>query len=251
MIQVEHIRKSYAGKIAVDDISFSATPGQVVALVGPNGAGKTTILRMIAGFFHSDKGQIVVAGHDVIRESEFARRNIGYLPESAPMYMDMRVEEYLRFRAAIKGIPPRNVTKRITTVLEITDIGGHRRRLIGQLSRGFRQRVGLADALIAAPPVLIFDEPLSGLDPIQANQFCRLMDELASDHTVLISSHSLAHLETMTSQIVVIVDGRVAAEGTATQLQTLVGLGDSSLERVFLALIAEAHTQARTRHTLV
>jgi ABC-2 type transport system ATP-binding protein len=218
-------------------LSVVVAPGEVVGLVGPNGAGKTTALRVLTGYLAADAGTVRVAGHDLGRDRRAALSAIGYLPESVPLYPDMRVDEYLDFRARLRGVPRALRAERKARLLDRLDLGGLRRRLIGRLSRGMRQRVGLADALIAEPAVLLLDEPTTGLDPVQAREFRAVLAELAGEHTILLSSHVLSELEQIASRLVVMSQGRAVGDGTPAALREQLGLAaDAPLEQVFFAL---------------
>ena len=221
MITARHITKLYRGMVAVDDCSFDVPRGGVVGLVGPNGAGKTTTLRILAGYVAPSGGVVHVAGHDVITESESARRCMGYLPESAPLYPDMRVDEYLRFRARIKGVVSRHVAEAVTGVRKRCGLEGMGHELIGCLSAGYRKRVGLADALVHDPAVLILDEPTSELDPDQHGQLCDLISSLRGRHTVMLASHRLEAIERMCDRVIVIRGGRIIAADTPAGLRRL------------------------------
>jgi ABC-2 type transport system ATP-binding protein len=237
VIRVERVGKRFGATAALRNVSFSVARGELVGFVGPNGAGKTTMLRIIAGFLDADTGRVQVDGLDVARERGAACARIGYLPENAPLYQDMRVDEYLRFRARVKGVRRAQRESSVDAVISQVGIGEHRRRLIGRLSKGYRQRVGIADALVARPPILVLDEPTAGLDPIQVKSFRDLLGELLVDHTILLSSHLLAEVGAVASRVVVLAAGRVVADGTIDDLRAEVGKpADASLEEVFVAL---------------
>jgi gliding motility-associated transport system ATP-binding protein len=222
-------------------VSFSVDAGELVGFIGPNGAGKTTTLRIASGYLSADAGRVVVAGHDVARQRDASRRSIGYLQEGVAVYPEMRIDEYLAFRARLKGVRRRDAARRIDAVCEAADLVPRRRELIGRLSRGYRQRVGIADALLAEPPVLLLDEPTTGLDPVQLRELRELLRGLAGRHTILISSHALSEIGALASRFVVLHRGVVVADGTAAQLRDRVGLGeDAGLEEVFVALLGEA-----------
>jgi ABC-2 type transport system ATP-binding protein len=207
--------------VAVDDVSFSVGKGEIVGLLGPNGAGKTTTLRMLSGYLPATGGTVTVAGHDVFNESLAVRRSIGYLPESAPLYGDMRVQEYLRYRGRLKGLRGKRLRTRTTDVLAscgLSDVAG---RVIGRLSKGYRQRVGLADALIHEPELLLLDEPTLGLDPNQIRQIRTLIRGLAKRHTVLLCSHILPEVELICERVLILNQGRVVASDTPEKLAGL------------------------------
>jgi len=224
MIDVENLSKHYAGRKAVDGISFRVEPGEIVGFLGPNGAGKTTTMRILSGFMPATSGRAVVAGFDVFRQSLEARRVVGYMPEMAPLYVDMKVKEYLRFRAELKGLGGSRMRKRVGEVMELTGITDVRRRVIDNLSKGYRQRVALADALVHEPKLLILDEPTNGLDPVQIRQVRELLRELRNKHTVLLSTHILQEVEQTCDRVVMIHRGRILANDTpanlASQLHT-------------------------------
>lgn len=209
MIQVQHLTKYFGPVMAIRDVSFDVDRGEVVGFLGPNGAGKTTTMRILTSYLPATKGIARVADFDVMTESLDVRRNIGYLQESVPLYPEMRVEEYLHFRAKLKGVPRRDRIRRIDYVLERCRLVEVRRRLTGTLSKGYRQRVGLADAMVHNPPILILDEPTAGLDPIQIRETLALIKELGRDHTVLLSTHILSEVETVCERVIIIAYGQV------------------------------------------
>ncbi len=241
MIRVADIDKDLGGRRILHGVGFAVGAGEAVGLVGPNGAGKTTTLRIATGFTDPDRGRVEIGGHDLARERLAGQALIGYLPESAPLWGDMRVDELLRFRARIKGVARRAIAARVSDAIERTALGEVRRRRIAELSKGFRQRVGLADALVARPPVLILDEPTAGLDPVQVRELRGLLRRLAADHTVLLSSHALAEVEAIASRVVVIAGGRIVADGDPATLHEQAGLPSGTpFEEVFLALAGKA-----------
>ena len=209
VIEVSQLTKRYGNTIAVDDISFSVGQGEIVGFLGPNGAGKSTTMRILTCFMPATDGAATVMGHDTFRQSLDVRRCIGYMPEGVPLYPEMRVTEYLKFRAAIKGVPRGDRKQRVGEVLERCGVKEVRRKLIGQLSKGYRQRVGLADALVADPPILILDEPTIGLDPNQIRSVRNLIRELGEKHTILLSTHILPEVEATCSRVLVINQGRI------------------------------------------
>ncbi len=226
MIEVKNLTKNFSGHTAVDDISFEVKRGEIIGFLGPNGAGKTTTMRMLTGFFHPTRGSVKIAGVDVFDQPVEARRHIGYMPESCPLYLDMRVDEYLTFRAQIKGVPSRTLRARRNAVKEqcgLTDTG---RRIIGQLSKGYKQRVGLADSLLHDPDLLILDEPTAGLDPNQIREVRELIRQLAKRHTLLLSTHILPEAEMACQRIMIINKGRLVASDSTQNLQKRL-LGDS------------------------
>jgi len=223
VIQVSKLTKYYGDYAAVRDVTFDVARGQVVGFLGPNGAGKTTTMRILAGYLTATSGQATINGFDVFWQPLEVRRCIGYMPENCPLYQDMRVKEYLRFRAGIKGLHWRQRRERVGYVLErcwLTDV---RRQLIGTLSKGYRQRVGLADALLGDPAVLILDEPTAGLDPTQIRETRKLIRELGQEHTILLSTHILPEVEMTCDRVIIIHKGQVAAAGSLAELQQQAG----------------------------
>lgn len=218
MIRVVDLVKRFGRTVAVDGISFTVERGEVVGFLGPNGAGKTTTLRVLTCYHPATSGTVEVAGHDVFSESLQVRRAVGYLCENVPVYPDLRVEEYLAYRAALKGVPRRRRRTAVEAAMERCGVLEVRRKLVGHVSRGYRQRVGLADALIAGPPILILDEPTSGLDPNQRRRMKALVRELAENHTILFSSHILSEVEDVSTRIMIIDAGRIRADGTPRSL---------------------------------
>jgi gliding motility-associated transport system ATP-binding protein len=218
MIQVEHLTKRYGPTVAVSDVSFEVQKGEVLGFLGPNGAGKTTTMRVITGYLPPTEGKVTVAGFDVLEDSIEAKRRTGYLPESPPIYPDMTVAEYLGFVARIKAVPRAEVKKRVDEVSEKCAVTDVRDRQIGKLSKGYRQRVGLAQALIHNPEVLVLDEPTAGLDPKQIIETRELIKNLAGQHTVVLSTHILPEVSKTCQRVVVINRGQVAAVGTPDDL---------------------------------
>src|SRR5881396_3264352 len=218
MIQVEHLTKRYGPTVAVSDVSFEVQKGEVLGFLGPNGAGKTTTMRVITGYLPPSAGKVRVAGVDVVEEPLEAKRHTGYLPENPPVYPDMTVVEYLAFVARIKGLPRGEVKKRVDEVNEKCAITDVRERQIGKLSKGYRQRVGLAQALIHNPDVLILDEPTAGLDPKQIIETRELIKKLAGDHTIILSTHILPEVSQTCQRIVIINKGHVVAIDTPDNL---------------------------------
>ncbi len=218
MIEVRDLTKLYNGKIAVDQISFEVGKGEIVGFLGPNGAGKSTTMRILTGFLSATSGQASVAGFDVYRDSLEARRHIGYMPESVPLYSDMRVKEYLHFRAQLKGLRGHAMRRRIGEVMDICGLTDVRRKLIGTLSKGYRQRVGLADALANKPDLLILDEPTNGLDPNQIRQVRSLIKSLGEDHTILLSTHILTEVEMTCGRVIIIDEGKIKASDSPENL---------------------------------
>jgi ABC-2 type transport system ATP-binding protein len=223
VIHVNRLTKYYGDYAAVQDVSFDVERGQVVGFLGPNGAGKTTTMRILAGYMTATSGRATIDGIDVFWQPVEVRRRIGYMPENCPLYGEMRVGEYLRFRAGIKGLHGSLRRRRIGYVLGrcwLTDV---RRQLIGTLSKGYRQRVGLADTLLADPSVLILDEPTAGLDPTQIRETRKLIRELGQEHTILLSTHILPEVEMTCDRVIIIHRGRVAAAGGLDELRQQAG----------------------------
>lgn len=219
MIEVANLTKRYAGHTAVSNISFTVARGEIVGLLGPNGAGKSTTMRILSCYLPATSGTVRVAGLDVFRQSDEVRRRIGYMPENNPMHYDMRVREYLKFRARLKGLSRKRSRDRIDTVLQQCSLTDVSRRIIGHLSKGYRQRVGLADALVHEPELIILDEPTIGLDPHQIRAVRQLIKSLAQSHTVLISTHILPEAEMTANRVVIMYEGKILAADTPQNLQ--------------------------------
>ena len=218
MIKVSNLSKKYVGKPAVDNISFNVESGEIVGFLGPNGAGKTTTIRMLTGYIPPTSGTALIGGHDIFQDSIIAKQKIGYMPENVPLYDDMRVKEYLFFRAELKGLRGQDVRKYMNEALELCSIKDIKGQMISSLSKGFRQRVGLADALINKPPLLILDEPTNGLDPSQIRSFRELIKELAENHTILISTHILSEVELTCDRVLIINKGKMIGNNTPLEL---------------------------------
>ena len=218
MIKVEHLTKRYAGHTAVQDLSFEVGKGEIMGFLGPNGAGKSTTMRILSSFMPATSGRVSVAGFDIFTQSLQARSHLGYMPENVPLYTDMRVTEYLNYRAALKGVPHRRMAERVGDVKELCGLKEVEKKLIGTLSKGFRQRVGLADALVHEPELLILDEPTSGLDPNQIRQVRDLIKNLGKQHTILLSTHILPEVEMTCSRVIIINKGRIQACDTPENL---------------------------------
>src|SRR5579883_616318 len=221
MIEVTNLTKRYAGRTAVSNISFTVGRGEIVGVLGPNGAGKSTTMRILACYLPATSGTVRIGGLDIFRHSEEVRRRIGYMPENNPLYFDMRVREYLKFRARLKGLGHRQSRGRVDVVLEQCSLTDVSHRIIGQLSKGYRQRVGLADALVHEPELIILDEPTSGLDPRQVISVRQLIKDLARNHTVLISTHILSEVELTCSRVVILHEGKILAADSIENLQKL------------------------------
>ena len=227
MIEVQGLSRRYGSRLAVDDVSFRVEPGEIVGFLGPNGAGKSTTLRMLTGYLAPSSGEIQIDGIDAVRDSIQARTRLGYMPEGVPLYREMRVQEYLRHRGALKGVP--KLADAVDRCLERAGVQDARRRIIGQLSKGYRQRVGLAEALIADPAILILDEPTSGLDPNQVRQFRELIRSFSGKKTVLLSSHILSEVEAACDRVIIIREGQKVAD-------LVPGDSETSLEDIFAEL---------------
>ena len=222
MIVADHLTKVYPGKRAIEDVSFEVQAGEIVGFLGPNGAGKTTTMRILTCFQPATQGTARVAGFDVFEQAAEVKRRIGYLPESPPLYPDMRVREYLEFVARIKCVPRSEVRSRLETTIERCGLGDVQQRITGKLSKGYRQRVGLAQAVLHSPPVLILDEPTSGLDPKQVVEVRRLIRELAGEHTIILSTHVLPEVSMTCQRVIIINQGRIVL---AEELRDLGGQG--------------------------
>jgi ABC-type multidrug transport system ATPase subunit len=234
MIEVSHLSKSYGDYSAVTDVSFSATKGEIVGFLGPNGAGKTTTIRMLATYLPPSAGSASIAGFDIIMQPDEVRRRIGYLPENPPLYPEMTVREYLSFIADIKGVPRNVKSERIDSVMERCFITDVRNKLCQHLSRGYRQRVGLAQAIIHDPEVIILDEPTSGLDPKQIIEIRQLIRSLGQSHTVLLSTHILPEVSMVCNKVVIINRGKVVIESLLNQLTR-----EKDLEQIFLESVTK------------
>ena len=218
MIDVQHLTKRYGQHVALDGVSFSVNAGEVVGFLGPNGAGKSTTMRILTTFMAATSGTARVGGDCVFEQPDRVRERIGYMPENNPLPLDLRVADYLGFRAELKQLAKREAVGRVSEVMEQCGIADVAKRFIGQLSRGYRQRVGMADALLAKPELIVLDEPTSGLDPNQVRSVRRLIRELAGEHTVLISSHILSEIEMTCDRVVILHEGRLLASGALNDL---------------------------------
>ncbi len=220
MIQAQHLTKFYGLKPAIQDVTFSVAAGEIVGFLGPNGAGKTTTLRLLTGYMPPTHGTATVNGKDVLFDSLESRRQLGYMPENVALYEDMRVEDYLQFMAVLRDVPRNEVRKAAARVMELCGLTEQAKQLIGTLSKGYRQRVGLAQALVHDPPVLILDEPTVGLDPGQILEVRQLIKSLAGEHTILLSSHILPEVQQVCQRVIIINKGRVVAEDTPQHLES-------------------------------
>lgn len=223
MLTVEGVSKRFGPTVAVQDLSFTVEQGEIFGLLGPNGAGKTTTLRLITGYMPPTTGRIKVAGFDVATAPLAVKQRLGYLPENPPLYPELTVREYLGFAASLKGLRRQGLVREVARVMEeagVADVAG---RLIGNLSRGYRQRVGLAQALLGSPELLVLDEPTVGLDPVQIAEMRRLIKELAVQHTVILSSHILPEVNQLCQRVLILNQGRIAAQGTPASLAAATG----------------------------
>lgn len=232
MIEVSHLTKKYGGHLAVDDVSFTVEDGQIYGLLGPNGAGKSTIMNILTGYLSATSGQVTVAGHSLPEEADEAKACVGYLPEQPPLYPEMTVGEYLNFVAELKKVPRAQRKEQVLRAARRTGLEKVLPRLIRSLSKGYKQRVGIAQALLGSPKIIILDEPTVGLDPAQVIEMRKLIRELGKAHTVILSSHILSEVQAVCQQVLILSKGKLAASGT---LQELTADG-RSLEEVFLAL---------------
>ena len=245
MIEINNLVKRYGDKNAVKGISFTVNDGEVLGFLGPNGAGKTTTMNIITGYLSSTSGSVKVNGHDILEEPELAKKEIGYLPENPPLYTDMTVKEYLNFICDLKGVAKemrKNQLENIVAMVKISDVYD---RLIGNLSKGYKQRVGIAQALVGNPSILILDEPTVGLDPNQILEIRRLIKALSSTHSVIISSHILSEIQEIADRVVIINRGKIAAIDTISDLSKRLS-GQSKLLLTFRGPIKEAITAIRT-----
>ena len=219
VVEVKELTKSYGSFRAVDSVSFTVNRGEIVALLGPNGAGKSTTMKMLTCFMPATSGTARVAGYDIWEDSLEVRRRLGYMPENTPLYTEMRVREYLAFRARLKGLPPREIRKRVEEVAERCWVKDVLDRIIGQLSKGYRQRVGLAECLICNPEILILDEPTIGLDPTQIRETRKLIKEVGQDRTVILSTHILPEAEMVCNRVLIINRGKLIPEEEIEKLR--------------------------------
>ena len=229
MIEIRNLTKRYGSIAAVDDISFQVKKGEVVGFLGPNGAGKTTTMKIITGFIGPTDGEVLISGRDVFDHPMETKKIIGYLPETPPLYLDQRVEEYLHFVANLKLTPKANIKALVDKAIEKTNLGEVRKRIIGHLSKGFRQRVGIAQALVSDPEILILDEPTVGLDPRQVAEVRDLINGLRGEHTIVLSSHILPEVQATCERIIIINKGKIVAEDTLEGLSDKMQ-GSKSLE---------------------
>ena len=239
MIKAEHLTKRYGSFTAVNDLSFEIDEGHVYGFLGPNGAGKSTTMNMLTGCLSPTAGQILIGGHDILEEPEAAKRLIGYLPEQPPLYMTETPQEYLQFVGEAKGLRGQELRRQIGDVIARTGLDGVRNQVIGTLSKGYKQRVGIAQALLGNPKVIILDEPTVGLDPIQIIEIRELIRTLGETHTVILSSHILSEVQAICEKVMIIAKGRLIAFDTPENLETLMTQGNGIL---FSVLAAEEET---------
>ena len=232
MIEVSHLTKQYGNHLAVDDVSFTVADGQIYGLLGPNGAGKSTIMNILTGYLSATSGQVTVAGHPLPEEADAAKACVGYLPEQPPLYPEMTVQEYLTFAAELKGVKKAERKEQICRAARRTGLETVLPRLIRSLSKGYKQRVGIAQALLGSPRLIILDEPTVGLDPAQVIEIRKLIRELGRAHTVILSSHILSEVQAVCQQILILSKGHLAAAGSLEELTA----DGKSLEEVFLEL---------------
>ena len=232
MIEVSHLTKQYGNHLAVDDVSFTVADGQICGLLGPNGAGKSTIMNILTGYLSATSGQVTVAGHPLPEEADAAKACVGYLPEQPPLYPEMTVQEYLTFAAELKGVKKAERKEQVCRAARRTGLEAVLPRLIRSLSKGYRQRVGIAQALLGSPRLIILDEPTVGLDPAQVIEIRKLIRELGRAHTVILSSHILSEVQAVCQQILILSKGHLAAAGSLEELTA----DGKSLEEVFLEL---------------
>jgi len=228
VIEADQLTRRFGARTAVDALTFSVPRTQIVGFLGPNGAGKSTTLKMLSGFLPPTSGTARIGGKDVVEDGLEARRLIGYMPESYPVHPEMRVDEFLHFRAEIKGVR-RDRKKAVARAMELADISDVAKRLVGELSKGYKQRVGLADAVVASPPLLILDEPTEGLDPNQIQRFRDMLKSLAAEHTILLSTHIMQEVEAVCERVVIIHKGRIAADGPLEEVRAQLTGGERDL----------------------
>ena len=232
MIEVSHLTKQYGNHLAVDDVSFTVADGQICGLLGPNGAGKSTIMNILTGYLSATSGQVTVAGHPLPEEADAAKVCVGYLPEQPPLYPEMTVQEYLTFAAELKGVKKAERKEQVCRAARRTGLETVLPRLIRSLSKGYKQRVGIAQALLGSPRLIILDEPTVGLDPAQVIEIRKLIRELGRAHTVILSSHILSEVQAVCQQILILSKGHLAAAGSLEELTA----DGKNLEEVFLEL---------------
>ena len=238
MIEINNLTKRYGDFLAVDNISFNVEKGKILGFLGPNGAGKTTTMRIITGFMPPSEGNVTISGYDVLDEPLLTKNKIGYLTETPPLYLDMTVSEYLNFAGLLKQIPNQKINAAVDNACSKVDINDVKNKVIKALSKGYKQRVGLAQAIIHDPEVLILDEPTIGLDPIQIREVRDLIKSLAGNHTIVLSTHILPEVDMTCDEVVIIKKGKIIAQDTPKNLSKK--MNKSSLEEIFIDLISES-----------
>ena len=238
MIEINNLTKRYGDFLAVDNISFNVEKGKILGFLGPNGAGKTTTMRIITGFMPPSEGNVTISGYDVLDEPLLTKNKIGYLPETPPLYLDMTVSEYLNFAGLLKQVPNQKINAAVDNACSKVDINDVKNKVIKALSKGYKQRVGLAQAIIHDPEVLILDEPTIGLDPIQIREVRDLIKSLAGNHTIVLSTHILPEVDMTCDEVVIIKKGKIIAQDTPKNLSKK--MNKSSLEEIFIDLISES-----------
>lgn len=233
MIEIQNVSKRYGNKLAVNDVSFTIKKGEILGFLGRNGAGKSTTMNIVTGYISASSGRVLLDGHDILEEPREVKRRIGYLPEMPPLYMDMTVDEYLKFVCAIKDVKPSYVKSHLDDITELIRITDVRKRLIKNLSKGYKQRVGMAQALVGNPEVVIMDEPTVGLDPKQIIEIRKLIKQLGEDHTIVLSSHILHEVADVCERVVIINQGKIVAQDTLDNLTR--NISDTSRFRLRIA----------------
>lgn len=233
MIEIQNVSKRYGNKLAVNDVSFTIKKGEILGFLGRNGAGKSTTMNIVTGYISASSGRVLLDGHDILEEPREVKRRIGYLPEMPPLYMDMTVDEYLKFVCAIKDVKPSYVRSHLDDITELIRITDVRKRLIKNLSKGYKQRVGMAQALVGNPEVVIMDEPTVGLDPKQIIEIRKLIKQLGEDHTIVLSSHILHEVADVCERVVIINQGKIVAQDTLDNLTR--NISDTSRFRLRIA----------------
>ena len=231
MIQATGLTHFYGPRPAIDDVNFTVEKGEILGFLGPNGAGKTTTMRILTGFMPPTRGKVTVDGYDVVEQSLEVRRKIGYLPETVPLYTDMTVSSYLKYMGTLRAMPSKEIKRRIGEVVDVCRLGDYHKTIIGKLSKGFRQRVGVAQAILHEPEVLVLDEPTIGIDPIQVVETRRLIQDLGKSQTVVLSSHILPEVSMICERVMIINEGKIVAEDTPANLaQRLEGVNRMEIE---------------------
>ena len=241
MIEIKNVTKQYGNNIAVDDISFEVKDNEIVGFLGPNGAGKSTTMNMITGYIDTTKGKIIVNGYDIEKESKKAKAQIGYMPEGTPLYLNMRVKEFINYMAELKGVKRKERKDEVDRVIKETGLKNVESKLIKHVSRGYKQRVSLAGALVGNPEVLILDEPTVGLDPKQVAEIRKLIKELGKKHTVILSSHILSEVSQICERVIIINQGKIVAVDTPKNLEKITK--SKNLESAFISLIDEKNDE--------